>query len=90
MSGHLVVAAGDLQKGASTELMEHAHGDVDDQGEHHVRPVDPQDLPDQHFFEMLGAMAGAIEDDDARRRSDNVDDADDRFLRHPSRACSDK
>ena len=33
-------------------------------------------------------MAGLIEDDDARRRSDNVDDADDCFLRYTVCACS--
>jgi hypothetical protein len=60
--------------------MQQAHGGVQAGGPCELGPADRQDVPGEDLADVLGALRGAIDDQQCRGGGHDIDDADLRFL----------
>jgi hypothetical protein len=73
---------GDEQQLVPPERVQDPDHGVEHGQPRHVPGPDREQLADQDVTDVLGAVRGVVEDQDAGRRGHRVDDADDRLLRH--------
>ena len=62
--------------------MEDSHEGVQDGGLEELRPGHRQNVPDQHLLQVLGLLGRLGHQEDRHGGRDDIDDADDRFLRN--------
>ncbi len=73
---------GDQQEPPPEEVMEHAEGGEEGEGQEDLGFRDEQDVPHQEALDVLVPGRGAAEHHHRGRRGHDVDDPDEGFLRH--------